>query len=172
MREGNFFHLSLVHLTKGDHRISAFAEATAVAGSKGHEKGCDQRARCPLAPLPRHREPVPWRTTRLCYDLVCVFRGQTWLTLFPRQLCRQIDRRNHTVGASDAFARDVEGGAMIGAGSGKGQAESNVYAGMEGMQFQRDQTLIVVHANCGVPFLVSEMEEERVRRDGAGKTRS
>src|SRR5438067_2530804 len=105
------------------------------------------------------------------FRVVCVLRGQTWLSLFLRELRGQVDRRNHAVGACDAVAGDIEGSAVIGAGAGKGQAESNVHAGMEGVQLQRDQTLIVVKAESSVPFLVSEMEKERVGGVGAGKSK-
>ena len=101
----------------------------------------------------------------------CVSRGQTWLSVFLREFHGQIDRRNHAVGARDAFTRDIERGAVIGAGARKRKAEGNVYAGMEGMQFQRNQTLVVIHAEGSVPFLVSEVEEERVRGMGAGEMR-
>src|SRR6266487_1930904 len=115
-----------------------------------------QRARCLLAPQPG------W----LCYDFR-VFRGQTWLGLFLREFSGQLDRRNHTVGPRDAFARDIERGAMIGAGARKGQAEGHVHTAVKGMKFKRDQTLIVIHAKGGVPFPVSKMEKKCVRGDGA-----
>src|SRR5438128_2476199 len=105
------------------------------------------------------------------FRLARVFRGQKCLTLFLSELRGQIDRRDHAVGARDAFARNIERGAMIGTGARKGQAEGNVYTGMEGVQLQRDQTLIVIHAKGGVPFLVSEMKEERVRGDGTFEDR-
>src|SRR6185312_14487193 len=74
----------------------------------------------------------------LCYDLVRVFLGQTWLSLLLRELRGQIDRSDHTVWARDAFAGDIEGGAVIGTGARKRQAEGDVYAGMKGVQFQRN----------------------------------
>ena len=102
----------------------------------------------------------------LCYDLVRVFPGQTWLSLLLRELRGQIDRSDHTVWARDAFAGDIEGGAVIGTGARERQAEGDVHAGMKGVQLQWNQTLIVIQTESGVPFLVSEMEEESIRRDG------
>src|SRR5438046_10758810 len=76
--------------------------------SKGHEKGCDQpRELSGLAPEPE------W----LCYDLVRVFPGQTWLRLLLRELRGQIDRGEHTVCVRDAFAGEIKAGAVTGTGA-------------------------------------------------------
>src|SRR5205823_8605873 len=114
-----------------------------------------QLARCPLAPAAR----------MAVLRFSCVL--QTWLGLFLREFPSQLDRRNHTVGPRDAFARYIERGAMIGAGARKGQAESHVHTAVKGVKFKRDQTLIVIHAKGGVPFPVSKMEKKCVRGDGA-----
>src|SRR5207248_10300342 len=102
----------------------------------------------------------------LCYGLGGVFRGQTRLSLVVGELRRQIDRSEHTGWARDAFAGDIEGGAVIGTGARERQAEGDVGAGMKGVQLQRNQALIMIQTESGVPFLVNEMEEESIRRDG------
>ena len=119
--------------------------------------------------------PIGPRPGWLCRNylrLVGVFRGQMRLDLFLRELRGQIDCRNHTVGPRDAFSRNIERGSVIGTGAGKGQTEGDVHAGMKGVQLQWNQTLIVIHAESGVPFPVSEMEEESVGRNGPFETRS
>ena len=88
------------------------------------------------------------------------------LSLLLRELRGQIDRSDHTVWVRDAFAGDIKGGAVIGTGARKRQAEGDVHTGMKGVQLQRNQALIVIQTESGVPFLVSEMEEESIRRDG------
>jgi hypothetical protein len=91
---------------------------------------------------------------------------QLGLDFFLRELRGQVDRGDHTVWARDAFAGDIERGAVIGTGARKRQAEGDVHAGMKGVQLQRNQTLVVIQTESSVPFLVSEMEEERIGRDG------
>src|SRR5207249_3832146 len=83
-----------------------------------------------------------------------------------REFGRETNRGNHAIRTGNAFAGDVEGGAVIGTGARKRQAEGDVHAGMKGVQLQRNQALIVIQTESGVPFLVSEMEEESIRRDG------
>ena len=110
-----FSSLSLVHLKK----------KKPAKYLKGHEKGCDQpRKLSGLAKQPRLLRPVS----------VPLFRGQTCLSLLSRELCRQIDRGDHTVWARDAFAGDIERGAVIGTGARKRQAEGDVHPGMKGVQ--------------------------------------
>src|SRR6266850_1081620 len=90
----------------------------------------------------------------------------TWLSLLLRELRGQFDRGDHTVWACDGFAGDIEGGAVIGTGARKRQAEGDVHAGMKVVKLQRNQALIVIQTERGVQFLVNEMEEESIRRDG------
>src|SRR4029077_15884438 len=111
---GKFSSLSRVHLRK----------RSPLNTRKDTKRGAiNRRELSGLAPEPR------W----LCYDLVRVFPGQTWLSLLLREFRGQIDRSDHTVWARDAFAGDIEGGAMIGTGARKRQAEGDVHAGMKGV---------------------------------------
>src|SRR5438067_4459378 len=143
---GKVYSLSRVHLRKRGP----------LNTRKDTERGAINRELSGLAPEPR------W----LCYDLVRVFPEQTWLNLLLRELRGQIDRSDHTVWARDAFAGDIEGGAVIGTGARERQAEGDVHCGMKGVQVQRNQALIMIQTESGVPFLVNEMEEESIRRDG------
>ena len=45
-----------------------------------------------------------------------------------RERRREIDRGNHAIGIGNALAGDIEGGAVIGTGARKRQAESDVHA--------------------------------------------
>src|SRR6476469_10805266 len=59
---------------------------------------------------------------------------------------REIDRGNHAVGPREVFPCDLESGAVIGARSGKGKPEGDVHAFVKRVEFQRDESLIVIHA--------------------------
>ena len=50
-------------------RQLAGAQASKPLGRPGTLSCCNQRARCPLAPQPRHGESVRWRTRWPCYKL-------------------------------------------------------------------------------------------------------
>ena len=102
--------------------------------------------------------------------LVRFFLGRDQLLALLREFRGEVNCRDHAVGPRRALARDVEGSSMIGAGPRKRQAECHVHSGMKGVQLQWNQTLIVIHAESGVPFPVSEMKEECVGRDGAVET--
>ena len=52
---------------------------------------------------------------------------------------------------------------MIWTRSSKGQAEGDVYSLVKGMELKRDQTLVVVHAEHGVPFTIPRMMKNCVR---------
>ena len=84
---------------------------------------------------------------------------------FGRKFSRHIDGGDHTVGPRDSFAGDGKGRAVVGAGPRKWQAKGHVHAAMKGVQFQRDQSLIVIHAEGGIPLLVGKVMEQCVRRD-------
>ena len=58
---------------------------------------------------------------------------------------------------------------MIGAGARKGETERDIHAFMEGVQLERDQSLIVIHAEHGVEFALDRAMENRVGREGAGE---
>ncbi len=55
-------------------------------------------------------------------------------------------RRPDSTGSARAAAGDVEGGAMVGRGAHEGQAERDVDAMVEGQGLDRDQRLVVIHA--------------------------
>src|SRR6266404_5571891 len=88
--------------------------------------------------------------------------------LFLHQFNRQIDRGNHAIGFRDSFPRDFKRGAVIGTGAGERQAERRVHAVMKRVQFERDQSLIVIHAKHGVEFAFDRAVENGV---GGSRTR-
>ena len=55
--------------------------------------------------------------------------------LFCRQLAGHRDGGDHAVCAGQSFPGNLEGCAVIGAGSGKWQAERHVYPLVEGVEF-------------------------------------
>src|SRR5205085_1777874 len=84
-------------------------------------------------------------------------------------LCRseldcEIDRGDHAVGAGDSFAGDFECGAVIGTGARKRQTERYVHAVVECVQLQRDQTLVVIHAEYGIELTVDCAMENGIWR--------
>jgi hypothetical protein len=83
------------------------------------------------------------------------------------KLNRERDCRDHAVLPRDAFASNLEGCAVIGAGARKRQTERNVHAAVESVQLQWDQTLIVIHAENGIEFTFSG-----ATKDGVGRKRA
>ena len=73
------------------------------------------------------------------------------------------------VGAGDAAAGDVERGAVVGAGAGEREAEGDVHAGVEGVELEGDETLVVIHAEDAVEVAFDGAEEDGVGREGAGE---
>src|SRR4051794_5911018 len=116
---------------------------------------------------------MPVQKRKHGYATDCSFlSGTRSATFLLRELRGEVNCRDHAVGPCGTLARDVEGGSMIGTGPRKRQAERHVHSGMKGVQLQWNQTLIVIHAESGVPFSASKMEEESVGRKRAGEIRS
>ena len=63
---------------------------------------------------------------------------------------RQSQRRNQACRVGGAGAGDVECGAVIRRGAHEGQAERDIDGVIEGERLDRDQRLIVIHAQCRV----------------------
>ena len=78
-------------------------------------------------------------------------------------------RRDHAIGARDPFARDFKGRAVIGARAWKWQSERHVHTVVECVKFQRDQTLVVIHAKNRVEFTFGRAMKNRVGRMRAGE---
>ena len=79
-----------------------------------------------------------------------------------RKFHRESNRGDHAVGPRDSLAGDGESGAVIGAGAREGEAESDVHSFMESVEFQRDQSLIVIHAKHGIEFSLDGVMENSV----------
>ena len=86
-----------------------------------------------------------------------------------RQFHRQSDGGDHAIGSRDILPSDHEGRSMIGAGSGKREPESHIHALMKGVEFERDQTLVVIHAKNRVEFSCDRPMENGIGRVGAGE---
>ena len=71
---------------------------------------------------------------------------------FSGEFYGEIDRGDHAVGARNSFARDLKRGAMIGTRARKRQAKRHIHAFVKCVKFQRDQSLIVIHAEHGIEF--------------------
>ena len=89
--------------------------------------------------------------------------GVHFLVMPFRQFHGEPDRGDHAVGPRDALAGDRKSGAVIRAGARERQAKSDVHAFMESVQFQRDQSLIVIHAKHAVEFSL-----DRAMKNGVG----
>ena len=74
-----------------------------------------------------------------------------------------MDRSNHTICPRDSFSRNFKCSAVIWTGARKWKAQRHVYAFVKCMQFQRDQSLIVVHAKNRVEFAFDRPMENCVR---------
>ena len=68
---------------------------------------------------------------------------------------------------------DLKGGAVIGAGARVGEPEGDVHPFIEGEELERDQSLIVVHADDAVELALRGADERRYRaRKGPRRRRS
>ena len=85
------------------------------------------------------------------------------------QLHREIDRGDHAVGTRDAFAGNFKRGAVIGTGARKRQAKRHIHTAVEGVQFQWDQSLIVIHAEHRVEFAFNRAVKNGVGRNRTGE---
>ena len=87
-----------------------------------------------------------------------------------RQLHREINRGDHAVGTRDSFAGNFKRGAVIGTGARKRKAERHVHAVVKCVKLQRDQSLIVIHAEHRVEFTFNRAMENCVGGNGTVKT--
>ena len=60
---------------------------------------------------------------------------------------------------------------MIGTAPDDRQTKRDVHAGLKGMKLQRNESLIVIHAEHPVPMSCDRLVEDGVRRDGTEKSR-
>ncbi|KAF5408223.1 MAG: hypothetical protein Udaeo2_15990 [Candidatus Udaeobacter sp.] len=59
---------------------------------------------------------------------------------------------------------------MIGTGARKRKTERHIYALVKGVKFQRDQPLIVIHAEYRIEFIFNRTVKDGVGRVGASKS--
>ena len=79
-----------------------------------------------------------------------------------REPRRELQRRDEARRIGLAGAGDVEGGAVIGRGAHERQAERDVDGVVEGQRLDRDQRLVVIHAERGVVGLARRLVEHGV----------
>ena len=79
------------------------------------------------------------------------------------QLNCKIDRGDHAVGSRHSFAGNFKRSAMIWTGASKWKAQRDIHAFVKGVQLERDQPLIVVHAKNRVEFAFDRAVENCVR---------
>src|SRR5262245_24471833 len=68
------------------------------------------------------------------------------------QVNGKIDRGYHAVGPGDSFAGNFKCSAVIGTGARKRKTERHIHTLVKGVKFQRDQTLIVIHAKYRIEY--------------------
>ena len=73
----------------------------------------------------------------------------------------------HAVCTGNAATGDVEGRAVVGARADKWQAKRDIYSFVEGMEFERDEALIVIHAQHSVELAFDGAVENGIRRKRA-----
>ena len=69
----------------------------------------------------------------------------------------------HAVGTGDAATGDVEGCAVVGTRADEWNAERNIHPFVEGMELERDEALVVIHAKDSVEFALHRSVENGVR---------
>ena len=74
------------------------------------------------------------------------------------------DCSNHAVMVRDSLAGNPKRRAVIGTGARKGQTEGHIHAAVESVQFQWDQTLVVIHAENGIEFIFRGAMENCIGR--------
>ena len=94
------------------------------------------------------------------------------LTLSKRCVCEgefggEADRGFHAVRAGDAATGDLEGGSVVGTGANEWKTEGDIHPFVEGMELERDQALVVIHAKNAIEFPLHRTMENRVWREGA-----
>src|SRR6266404_4382673 len=67
-----------------------------------------------------------------------------------RHLTRQPQRGDQALGARTTSAGDCKGSSMIRRGPHEGQSERGIHPAIEVDRLDRDQRLIMIHAQCGV----------------------
>src|SRR5579859_4671673 len=136
------------------------------------------------SPAPRAMRPVRLRSNRKCWPsdffASSPWAAMTWrsggkgdvesaMGAALRHLGRQLQRRDQTVGARLAGAGQTEGGAVIGRGADEGQAEGDIDPAMKIERLDRDQHLVVIHAErhvIGRPRFGMEQGIARQRPSG------
>jgi hypothetical protein len=79
-----------------------------------------------------------------------------------RELTSESNCCDHARRTSDALSGDLKSCSMIRTGSRKRQSQRDVYALIESVEFQRNQTLIVIHAENSIKFTLDDSVEKRV----------
>src|SRR5207248_8854041 len=88
-------------------------------------------------------------------------RSQSATTVL-RKIHGEIDRCDHTVGTGNSLAGNFKCGAVIGTGSRKRKAKRYVHTLVKGVKFQRDQSLIVIHAEYRIELIFNHMVKDGV----------
>src|SRR5690606_33133512 len=86
----------------------------------------------------------------------------------PRHLPRHAERRDQARRIGDALSGDIIGGAVIGRGADEIKAERDIDAAVKINGFQRDQRLIMIHAEDGVILRPRRRMKQAVCGEGAG----
>ena len=79
---------------------------------------------------------------------------------------------NHRAGIGHTLARNIEGGSMVGAGTHNRQAQRDIDSLIEIERLDRDQRLIVIHAQRRVIAFAGMRSEQRVGGVRAGYSQS
>ena len=69
----------------------------------------------------------------------------------------------HAVGTGNATTGDVKGCAVVGTRADEWKAERNIHPLVEGMELERDEALVVIHAKDSVEFAFDSAVENGVR---------
>lgn len=85
------------------------------------------------------------------------------------QVAGEADGGQHGGWIGQAAAGDAEGGAVIGTGPGFGQPERDVDRRLEIQQFERNQSLVVIHGDHGIEVPAGRVAEHRVGNRRAGE---
>ena len=101
-------------------------------------------------------------------SLVLCARSPEPLARAGSELGGEINGGDHAVRSSPAFTGDIECRSVIGACPRKRQTQGDVNAIVESLEFERNQALVVIHAEDSVKFTLSSAEKDGVRRMRAG----
>ncbi len=82
------------------------------------------------------------------------------------QVGGQLNRGDQAAWIGDALSGDVEGGAMVGRGAHDRQAKGHVLSAVHIPRLERDQRLIVIHADRDIVARSGRGDEHSVRRKG------